>query len=78
MKEFEDSFIYLSETKYEMSDYASWIFLIPESVVYKDSDLVNDQLRKKTPYYKDYLLASGLPHVAGISIVENGKFRAAQ
>ena len=76
-KEFEDSFIYLSETKYEMSDYASWIFLIPESVVYKDSDLVNDQLRKKTPYYKDYLLASGLPHVAGISIVENGKFLGA-
>lgn len=76
-KDFEDRFIYLSETQYEMSDYAAWIFQIPESVVYKDSELVNDRLRKKTSYYKDYLAANGLPNVAGISIVEDGVFLGA-
>lgn len=36
--------------------------------MYKDSEIVNDELRKKSPYYKDYLLANNLPYVAGISI----------
>lgn len=76
-KDFEDEFLYLSETQFEMSDYASWIFQIPESIVYKDSEIVNDELRKKTPYYKDYLLANNLPHVAGLSIVMDKKFLGA-
>lgn len=76
-RSFEERFLYLSETRYDAADYASWIFQIPESVVYKDSQLVNNFLRKKTAYYKDYLLANDLPHVAGISIVHKEKFLGA-
>ena len=76
-KDFEDEFLSLSETQYEVSDYAAWIFQIPESIVYKDSEIVNDELRKKTPYYKDYLYAHHLPHVAGISIVSDERFMGA-
>lgn len=76
-REFEDKFLYLSETKYESSDYASWIFRIPESVVYQDSQIVDNDLRRKTSYYKDYLLPYGLPHIAGISLVHEENFLGA-
>lgn len=70
---FEEEFIRRSESQFEVSDYASWIFQIPESIVYKDSSIVNNELRKKTYYYKDYLLPYDLPNVAGISIVVNAE-----
>lgn len=76
-RKFEERFLYLSETKYDAVDYASWIFQISESVVYKDSEVVSNSLRKKTAYYKDYLLANGLPHAAGLSIVHEAKFLGA-
>lgn len=76
-KSFEEQFVYLSESTYDESDYASWIFQIPETVVYRDSDVVNDALRRKTSYYKEYLLANDLPNVAGISIVSEGRFLGA-
>lgn len=76
-KNFEDQFIYLSESCYSASDYASWIFQIPETVVYRDSDVVNGELKKKTRYYKDYLLPNDLPYLAGISIVHNEEFLGA-
>lgn len=76
-RSFEEEFLYLSETKYDRADYASWIFQIPESIVYRDSEIVDDELRKKTSYYKDYLLAYGLPNVAGISLVYEETFLGA-
>ena len=74
---FEKEFIGQSEAQFEVSDYAAWIFQIPESIVYKDSSIVDDQLRKKTCYYKDFLLPNDLPNVGGISIVVGGKFLGA-
>lgn len=73
-KSVEDEFIYLSETDYSLSDYASWIFHIPETIVYRDSDLVNPELMKKTLYYTDYLLAYNLPYLSGISLVHDQEF----
>lgn len=76
-KAFEENFLYLSETRYDKEDYGAWVFLIPETIVYKDSEIVADHLRKKTSYYQDYLYANDLPYVAGISIVHNKKFLGA-
>lgn len=76
-KAFEDRFINLSESQYEISDYATWLFQIPESIVYKDSEIVNDELRRKTYYYKDYLLPNDLPNIAGISIANERTFLGA-
>lgn len=73
---FEENFIKMSESQYYTSDYASWIFQIPKSIVYRDSDIVNNELRKETLYYKEYLLPCGLPNAAGVSIV-NQKFLGA-
>ena len=76
-KSLEVEFFNQNETRYHIFDYAGWIFFIPESVVYRDTDLVNNELRMKTPYYTDYLLKYDLPYMGGISIASENNFLGA-
>lgn len=76
-REFEEMFAKDYENKYNNVDYGAWVFSVNKSMVYKDSDLVNDELRKETIYYNEFLLKIGLPFVAGISVVKDRRFLAA-
>ena len=73
-KDFEENFTSLYENKYAELDYVKWVFSSPESLVYRESDLVNDEVRKKSTFYLEYLKPSSLINVAGISIISGGVF----
>ncbi len=73
-KSFEDAFMKKYESRYGEMDYVRWIFSNYESVVYRESDLINEAVRKKAPFYIEYLEPHGLIYLAGISIVEKGGF----
>lgn len=49
-------------------------FLSSESLVYRESDLVNDEVRKKSPFYLQYLKVFDLVNIAGIVISSGGQF----
>ena len=71
-KEFEDNFTHQYESQYGELDYTRWFFTNKESVVYRESDVIQNELRQQTPYYQDYLKPMDLVHVAGISISSQG------
>lgn len=54
-RKFEEEFICQYESIYAPMDYVNWLFLSSESLVYRESDLVNDEVRKKSPFYIQYL-----------------------
>lgn len=76
-KKFEDDFINLYESTFASMDYVNWVFLSSESLVYRESDLINEEIRKKSPFYLNYLKVFNLVHIAGIVIASNGKFLSA-
>jgi len=71
-KEFEDNFTHQYELQYGELDYTRWFFTNKESVVYRESDVIQNEIRLQTPYYQDYLKPMDLVHVAGISISSQG------
>lgn len=56
---------------FQKVDYALWVFRLRESLVYRDTDLVQDSLRQKTEFYNDFLRSKGLYYAGGISIIHN-------
>lgn len=71
---FEKEFIYQYESTFAPMDYVKWLFLSSESLVYRESDLVNDEVRKKSPFYLHYLKVFDLVNIAGIVIASGGQF----
>lgn len=76
-KSVEEEFMSLYDSTFYKMDYVSWIFQDSESIVYKESDLVSSQVRKRSPFYNDYLLKFGVTTIAGISIAHNNTFLGA-
>lgn len=75
-KAFEQNFENQYENVFAPLDYVNWVFLSTESLVYRESDLINPKIREKTPFYKYYLEPLELIHAAGIVICSNEKFLA--
>lgn len=73
-KKFEEEFTYQYESTYATMDYVKWLFLSSESLVYRESDLVNEEVRKKSPFYLNYLKVFDLVNIAGIVIASGGHF----
>lgn len=73
----ERSFMKGYETQYYKNDYVSWIFAQPESMVYRESDLISESVRKESRFYKEYLAKYDLGSVSGISIISAGRFAGA-
>jgi len=71
-KNYEEQFTQNYEKIYEMLDYTKWIFSNPESIVYKESEIIGKSVREKTPYYVNYLKPLGLINVMGVSLADNG------
>lgn len=65
----ETAFTELYSLRYYKLDYVSWIFSHPKSVIYRESDLIDKDLRKESQFYKEYLQKYDLGSVAGISII---------
>lgn len=73
----EQSFAKLYEMQYYKNDYVSWIFAQPKSMVYRESDLISESIRKESSFYKDYLAEYDLGSVAGVSIISAGRLMGA-
>ncbi len=76
-KKFEEEFMKKYESYYGEIDYVKWVFSNYESIVYRESDLINEDIRKKSPFYIEYLEPSGFVYLAGMSIIEDGIFAGA-
>jgi DNA-binding CsgD family transcriptional regulator len=74
-RDFEERFISQYENVYGEIDYVKWVFSSKDSVVYRESDLINGDARKSSAFYTEYLRPFGLVIVAGISIIHEGVFR---
>ncbi len=73
-RKFEEEFICQYESIYAPMDYVNWLFLSSESLVYRESDLVNEEVRKKSPFYLQYLKVFDLVNIAGMVIASGGQF----
>lgn len=71
---FESEFLAQYDTVYSSCDYVSWLFKSAESLVYQESDLINDSMRRQSSFYSRYLLSFGLVHIAGIVLCPGGRF----
>jgi DNA-binding CsgD family transcriptional regulator len=71
-QKFNEKFMAEYDRFYGQIDYAKWIFSSHESVVYRESDLINSELRAKSAFYLDYLKPAGFVYVAGVSIADQG------
>lgn len=73
----EKAFAELYGLRYYKLDYVSWIFSHPRSVVYREADLIDKDLRKESQFYKEYLQKYDLGSVVGISIIKGGRLLGA-
>lgn len=60
------------EEHYQQIDYLLWIFRLSEPVTYRETDLIGDPLRSKSPFFNEYIRRSGTYYVAGLSVVHRG------
>lgn len=76
-RKFEEEFIYQYENIYAPMDYVNWVFMSPESLVYRESDLLNEEVRKQSPFYLNYLKVFDLVNISGIVLASRGRFLGA-
>lgn len=76
-KYFEDDFIEKYEKEYNTLDYLNWLFNSKESLVIRESDHISEEMRRKSPFYQEYLEPFNLIHIASLIICVNGHFTAA-
>lgn len=71
-EKFNEKFMLEYDRCYGQVDYVRWVFSSHESVVYRESDLINSELRTKSSFYLDYLKPAGFVNVAGVSVADRG------
>lgn len=71
-QKFNERFMLEYDRCYGQVDYVKWVFSSHESVVYRESDLINSEMRAKSAFYLDYLKPAGFVNVAGASIADRG------
>lgn len=74
---FEKRFIYMYESKYCWMDYLNWAFISPESLVYRESDMISEKVRCQSRFFQEYLKPFGLIYVSGIIIANANQFLGA-
>lgn len=62
-QEFEKKFVYEYDTKYASMSYSRWLHNEERSLVIRDSDLINERIRKKSRYYQEYIKKNGFEYV---------------
>lgn len=59
---------------YYSQDYIQYLYEISiETTVYKDTDIIHDDIRTQTDFYKQFLKPVDIPYGCGILIMKNGK-----
>lgn len=64
--------------KYYYDDYLNYIYDIAvETMTYKDSDIMEDVLRRKTDFFKQFLEPVDIPYGCGIIVIKSNHVMAA-
>lgn len=63
---------YLDE--YEAMDYTRWTYASPSAMVFRETDLISEDVRVATPYYQNAFAPIGFHYSAMLTIVYEGKF----
>ena len=59
--------------KYYDEDYLKYLFEFAEdTVVYRDTDILEDHVRKETIFYKKFLKPLDIPYGCGVLLIKNG------
>lgn len=62
--------------KYFDDDYIKYLFdFSKETAVFRDSEILDDEVRKNTNFYKEFLRPENIPYGAGILLIDGGKVR---
>ncbi len=59
---------------YEQKDYIKWVFSSSKSFAYRETDLIVDEIRMETEFFKEFLIPWGIYYSMGLSICESGIF----
>lgn len=62
------------ERKYSQMDYANWMYAQPESMVYRDTDLMKESIRVKTKFFQEFIVTRGMYFSGGAVIIEDKIF----
>ncbi len=55
-------------------DYTRWTFAAPSAGVYRETDLMNDEARVKTPFYQQMFVPVGVHYSVIMTIIHEGRF----
>lgn len=64
--------VYLDE--FQALDYTRWTFAGPTAKAYRETDLLRDEVRVNTPYYKAMFEPSDVHYSAIVTIIHDGAF----
>ncbi len=69
--------IYAYLHKYYFQDYLRYLYeLSEETKVYRDTDILEDERREKTEFFRRFLLPADIPFGCGILVMHDGQVRA--
>lgn len=68
---FQQEYEYAYENQYGQMDYTKWCLNTKESVAFRESDIINNEVRLKTKFYNEFLSPRGLIYSMGCYIVRN-------
>jgi DNA-binding CsgD family transcriptional regulator len=58
---------------YYKTDYVFNTFNYMKSVAYRDTDILDDAVRKKTTFYREFLLPMNVPYAGGLILVKDAE-----
>lgn len=59
---------------YYEKDYLKYTFnLFYETMTYRDTDILEDSVRKKTEFFREFLRPNNIPYGAGILLTKDSK-----
>ncbi len=70
-KEFIEEHKYMYDNMYGKYDYTKWLLGSKESIVCRESDIINDQIKEKSSFYKDFLNPRGLSYCLDCYIIND-------
>ncbi|MCI7146238.1 MAG: helix-turn-helix transcriptional regulator [Clostridiales bacterium] len=60
--------------EYQDMDYTRWTFAAPTAMAYRETDLMNEEARVNTPFYKTMFEPDDIHYSAILTIIHEGRF----
>lgn len=69
---FDDMAVNSYLTRYYDADYLRYLYEITEeTTVYQDTEILTDEIRRQTPFYRRFLQPQDIPYGCGILVIRN-------